>query len=104
MKQWVGMNRDIFYMPGVHRALQALLAEAETEPDCRTVLREIGADLREDGEWRGTIKRAAGWDGHKTAWAALEAYIKARRTDNPWWDILNYADGESVPWFEEGRN
>jgi len=41
-----------------------------------------------------------GWKGHDSAWAALTAFIKEHRTDDPWWRILEYAEGADVPWFE----
>ena len=90
---------DIIY-GGCYRALRGLLDRAEHDEevaaDCQTKLAELGREMKKDGPWRGGIKNADGWDGHKTAWLALEAFIKANRTENPWWAILEYADGQPV--------
>lgn len=90
---------DIVY--GNHfRTLVILLRDADNDPeyakDNQAVLAEIGRALRADGRWRAQFKLSAGWDGHKTAWAALESFIEKHRTAGPWWEILRYADGQKV--------
>jgi hypothetical protein len=90
---------DIVY-GGYFRALCGLLIRAENDAevaaDCRIKIAELGREMKNDGAWRGAIKNADGWQGHKTAWLALEAFITANRTDKPWWGILQYADGQAI--------
>jgi hypothetical protein len=99
MKQFVEIESDLFYS-GIYAALKSLLNYAQDgETDAFEALRDLAVDLKDSPEWRSRIKRAEGWDEYKTAWAALEGYIAKNRTDDPWWDILKFADGANVPWF-----
>jgi hypothetical protein len=74
---------------GQHADIGTLLRMAADDPDCRQAARELGRFLKEDGAWRGEIKRAG-------AWTELEAFIEKHRTAAPWWEILKYADGKPV--------
>ena len=78
---------------GCPDCIEGLLLVAEHDPDAREAVRQLTQWLREDGQWRGELKRQSGWDGQKTAWAALEAFAIEHRTDSPWWFLLNYAEG-----------
>jgi len=80
----------------MHDYIQELLHAAGRDETARVVAAELGRYLREDGSWRGGIKRAKGWDGHATAWDALAAFIVKNDDGAPWWKILDYADGKPV--------
>jgi len=90
------------FLAGELTALTVMLQDAELPPQFSTEFRKaiagVGYDLRTDGQWRGEVKRAAGWDGHANAWDALAAWIKAHRPKGarPWWFILEYANGDEV--------
>ncbi|HEY3321708.1 MAG TPA: hypothetical protein VGP72_14655 [Planctomycetota bacterium] len=80
----------------MHDALQFALQDARQSKDAREAVRRLGGYLRDDGMWRGMIKRAAGWNGGEDAWATLARFIAKNDDGRPWWQILNYADGRSV--------
>jgi hypothetical protein len=86
---------------GYHfQTLQVLLNDAETDEeflaDNREMLAMLGRHMKERAAFRVAMKKSKGWDGHKTAWKALEAYIAKNDTGKPWWKILVYADGGDV--------
>jgi hypothetical protein len=84
---------DENFADGDYQALEALLSGAAKSADYRSVLAKLGADLRHDGAWRATIKRAPNWKGAGTAWEALKKFIHDHCTNDAWWSILDYADG-----------
>lgn len=100
MKQAAEIDMDVFYS-GVYRILQAMLQRADRDADYRSAVAQIGRELRDDGNWRGSLKLTAGWDGHASAWDALTAFIRAHRTDGFWWNVLKWADGEVVEFEKE---
>jgi len=89
-----GFQIELF-QDGIHEALITLLNAAGSDAAAREALIELGRYLQEDGAWRGELKRV-GWKGHDSAWAALTAFIKENRTRDPWWAILEFANGEDV--------
>lgn len=83
---------------GMYEALVPLLLEADKYEDCRAAARTIGTWWRENGHWRGEIKRTSGWSGADNAWEAIRQDIKRSRPKAParWWSVLEWADGEKV--------
>jgi len=85
-----------YFYAGGHFALTLLLSDAAKDKDARAAVAQIGAELQADGLYRMELKNGRGWEGFDSAWAALNAFIKANRTDDAWWHVLEFADGTDV--------
>lgn len=77
---------------GAPEMLLSLLHLADMEDDARNAVRQLGNHWREDGVWRGVLKRSGEWDA-----LAVQIHPILRRGDSdPWWHILDFADGQEV--------
>ncbi|MBE7462290.1 MAG: hypothetical protein HS116_02245 [Planctomycetes bacterium] len=85
------------YMELIHAGapefLIGLLEAADRdEPGARAAVKELAGYWREDGAWRGSMKRSGDWD-------FISSHIQRIRSGDsgPWWYILDWADSGKIP-------
>ena len=97
MKQAADVDSDIFYAR-VYNVLKGMLSAADTDPDYRKAVHDIGNDVKADGAWRARIKNSYGLDDSNVkAWDSIATFIDQNSNGKPWWYVLDYADGKQVP-------
>ena len=97
MKQAADVDSDVF-RASIYNVLKSMLLAADRDADYRDAVKAIGAELRDDGQWRAQIKNTyALGDSKKRAWDSIASYIAQNGNGAPWWYVLDYADGKAVP-------
>ena len=90
------------YMELIHAGapefLIGLLEAADRdEPGTRAAVKELAGYWREDGAWRGALKRSGDWD-----FISVQVQRIRSGDSGPWWYILDYADDQGLNELEMG--